>query len=264
MAARGIDRASGAPGPQNDNDRIALYIRLSRVFRQQIVSGAWGVGARLPTIAELGETYGVAAITVRQALRLLAHEGLVESTRGRGTFVTGAAHMLDPATGGPALEALANPEIRILRRISPTVLPDSLEATTAAAAYTRIDKVHFADGAPFALMEIYIDSDTYALFPSGADEVDRISVLFRRYERATVVRDRQVFMIAYADRETAAHLACSLGTVLIHMRAWWFDQSDRVVFAGSFLYRGDRFALERGGPHPVGGLLPTAQRQPDI
>jgi len=47
-------------------------------------------GTRLPTDAQLGETFGVSEITVRRALKGYRDRDLVSRIRGRGTFVAGA------------------------------------------------------------------------------------------------------------------------------------------------------------------------------
>jgi DNA-binding FadR family transcriptional regulator len=49
------------------------------------------VGARLPTEPELMARFGVGRSTVREAVRVLAHLGLVEVRQGDGTYVRAAA-----------------------------------------------------------------------------------------------------------------------------------------------------------------------------
>lgn len=68
---------------------IPPYLQLAAILRGQIESGELQPGSRLPTILELGSTYGVATPTVRKALRVLKDEGLVVGVGGYGTFVTG-------------------------------------------------------------------------------------------------------------------------------------------------------------------------------
>ena len=63
------------------------YLRIADELRDQIRSGRYPAGARLPTMAILSATHGVSAIVVRQAISVLRGEGLVETRRGGGTVV---------------------------------------------------------------------------------------------------------------------------------------------------------------------------------
>lgn len=56
-------------------------------LREQIVSGQWPVGTRLPGETALAAQLGVGRSTVREALRALAGAGLVRSRQGAGVFV---------------------------------------------------------------------------------------------------------------------------------------------------------------------------------
>ncbi|MGW7050147.1 FadR/GntR family transcriptional regulator [Streptomyces sp. NPDC054887] len=63
-------------------------------LRAQLAEGEWAVGDRIPTEHDLAEQLGVGRNTVREAVRVLVHAGLLESRQGNGTFVRSAA---DPA-----------------------------------------------------------------------------------------------------------------------------------------------------------------------
>ncbi|CAO5233563.1 FadR/GntR family transcriptional regulator [Frankia sp. AgKG'84/4] len=56
-------------------------------LREQITSGEWPVGTRLPGEVSLAATLSVGRSTVREALRALAGAGLVRSRQGAGVFV---------------------------------------------------------------------------------------------------------------------------------------------------------------------------------
>jgi GntR family transcriptional regulator len=56
-------------------------------FRSRIKAGEFRPGQRLPTERALQQQLGVAATTTRRAYRLLADEGYVVTTPGRGTHV---------------------------------------------------------------------------------------------------------------------------------------------------------------------------------
>jgi GntR family transcriptional regulator len=63
------------------------YAIVADELRQQINSGTYPPGSRLPTIEELRRAYGVSEIVIRHAVALLRQEGLVETRRGGGTVV---------------------------------------------------------------------------------------------------------------------------------------------------------------------------------
>ncbi|MBX2885336.1 MAG: GntR family transcriptional regulator, partial [Granulosicoccus sp.] len=61
-----------------DKSAIARYIQLASVFRNRIRNGDWKVGEQIPTVTQLSAEYGVAGMTIRQALDILQSEGLIE------------------------------------------------------------------------------------------------------------------------------------------------------------------------------------------
>ena len=66
------------------------YQQVAEQLRTLIIEGQLASGDRLPPEGELGASFGVSRSTAREALRSLASQGLVETTRGTtgGTFVT--------------------------------------------------------------------------------------------------------------------------------------------------------------------------------
>lgn len=78
--------ATGRKGANGRSDG-PLYVQIARELKEQIVSGAYPVGAQLPTEDELCERFSVSRYTVREALRRLREDGLVTSRQGAGTVV---------------------------------------------------------------------------------------------------------------------------------------------------------------------------------
>lgn len=58
-----------------------------RRLQADITSGRWPLNTRIPTENELAGELGVGRSTVREAVRSLAHLGMLEPAAGRGTFV---------------------------------------------------------------------------------------------------------------------------------------------------------------------------------
>jgi GntR family transcriptional regulator len=67
---------------------VPIYQQIADELRQGIASGRYLPGRALPSETELAASLGVARLTVRKAVRVLADEGLVTVVKGRGAFVT--------------------------------------------------------------------------------------------------------------------------------------------------------------------------------
>jgi DNA-binding FadR family transcriptional regulator len=79
--------------PLSSPRRSALADQVIVELRQQITSGEWPVGSRIPTEPELVEQLGVARNTVREAIRALAHNGLLDIRQGSGTYVLATSEL---------------------------------------------------------------------------------------------------------------------------------------------------------------------------
>ncbi|MDB1088414.1 FadR/GntR family transcriptional regulator [Streptomyces sp. ACA25] len=107
--------------------RSALADQVITELRGQITSGAWPVGSRIPTEPELVEQLGVARNTVREAIRALAHNGLLDIRQGSGTFVTATSEL-----AGVMHRRFADADPRHVAELRST-----LEATAARLAALR-------------------------------------------------------------------------------------------------------------------------------
>lgn len=58
-------------------------------MKEQILSGDWKEGEKIPSENQLCETFGVSRVTVRQAIQKLVAQGLLETKLGEGSFVKG-------------------------------------------------------------------------------------------------------------------------------------------------------------------------------
>lgn len=63
------------------------YIQVANDLRAAILTRKFTPGEKLPSGADLAKRYGIARMTVQQALRILKDEGLIVSRQGSGVFV---------------------------------------------------------------------------------------------------------------------------------------------------------------------------------
>lgn len=78
--------------------RLSLAEEVASHIQGMITSGKYKVGQQLPTEPELMQQFAVGRSSIREAVKILAHRGLVRVQQGLGTFVISQT---------PAAEALA-------------------------------------------------------------------------------------------------------------------------------------------------------------
>lgn len=74
---------------------IPLHHQLREKLLNRILSGEWSPGTAMMTEHELAAEYSVSRQTIREAIRALRYEGVVEARRGSGTYLR------EPLDGGP-------------------------------------------------------------------------------------------------------------------------------------------------------------------
>lgn len=66
---------------------LPRYITIAAELREDILSGKYSIGSRLPTEAHLSTNYRASRSTIREAFRVLTDMGLVQSRQGARTTV---------------------------------------------------------------------------------------------------------------------------------------------------------------------------------
>lgn len=69
-------------------NREKLSKKITEQLKERILFRQFGAGAQLPTESELGAMFGASRTSVREALAVLAAEGLITTVRGKGSFVS--------------------------------------------------------------------------------------------------------------------------------------------------------------------------------
>lgn len=71
------------------------YQAIAADIQRSIEAGALKPNAKLPTVIELCEAYGVSKITIKRAIDLLTDKGLISSRRGSGTYVKNTTELFE-------------------------------------------------------------------------------------------------------------------------------------------------------------------------
>lgn len=70
------------------NEKIPSYVAIYNMLYSDIINGLYKNGTQLPSETDLSDKYEVSRNTLRQALTILAEDGLISKHQGKGTFVT--------------------------------------------------------------------------------------------------------------------------------------------------------------------------------
>jgi GntR family transcriptional regulator len=142
-----------------------MYQQIAEDLRDQIESGVLQPASQLPTELELRDKYNASRNTIRDAIKRLTSQGLVETRPGQGTFVT---RKIDPFV--TILSAVRGPQ--------------SVEGPTdpeSAAYLSEVDKSHRKASASVPKVEIQIPSAEVGARLRIASSTQVVSRHQRRY-----------------------------------------------------------------------------------
>ncbi|GAB3234910.1 FadR/GntR family transcriptional regulator [Mycolicibacterium hippocampi] len=111
--------------PLSTARRAGLVEQVIDQLRHAVTAGEWPVGQRIPNEAVLVESLGVGRNTVREAVRALAHAGILEVRQGDGTYVRATSEV------SGALRRLCGAELRDVLQVRRGL---EVEGTRLAAA----------------------------------------------------------------------------------------------------------------------------------
>jgi GntR family transcriptional regulator len=228
--------------------QMPLYLQVAAVLRRRIEDGHWSAGEKISTIEELQVEFGVARVTVRQAVELLEKEGLVRREQGRGTFVAAAVENPRWLT----LDASWSSLIGTIKHNVPKFL--AVGASDAkprlrsgegnlADDYVHLRSVQYRGARAYALVNVQLAREVY----------ERDSEAFRRHAALPIVagmRDvkiasaHQTLVIGSADPETARLLRLPVNAPTAEAHCVVIDRHGIAIYVADITYRGDCIRLE--------------------
>ena len=222
---------------------VPKYAQIADIFRQRIARGIWTKGLRLPANEELAAEFGVSRVTIRQAVDLLARDGVIEAQQGRGTFVTGSLKQDRWLKVETTLADLAE----VYRDTSPEIINISESRTDAplfpedgkpAAKYVFMRRVHSRNKRPYCVISIYLDEKVFRTSPRRFRNETVIPILHDLREPA-IATARQTLTIGTADLEVAKLLQVPLNSPVAEVRRVFTVADRTVIYLGEVTYRGD-------------------------
>ncbi|WP_327190013.1 GntR family transcriptional regulator [Streptomyces xinghaiensis] len=249
------------------------YERIADELRRSIRGGDLNPGDQLPAEDRLAERFGRSVPTVREALRLLQSEGLIEKRHGRGNFVrrprttvlrTNARHQWEKdrarepeerraLTGATEHDTGLELDDLVFQAAYREAKADEDIASAfgvpvGTAMVERTYRTRYAaESAPFAIVTSYLVRDTVAQNPDLLDEskepwpggtqnqLHSVGIELDRIEERVTARP--------PSPEEAEELELPPGSSVIALRKTSYDTHDRVVELSDVTLPGDRTEL---------------------
>jgi GntR family transcriptional regulator len=164
--------------PSNIIDRRALPLVVRDRILEQIRNGELRAGGQIPPESALCEAFGVSRSTIREAIKLLERDGIIDVQHGRGSFVTGMAQLGNerPVT---RFESVTEMMRRLGYTVENRVLgvrerhPGESEAGELRLAsddlVVHLERLRLHDGQPFV---VSVNIVPRSVFHGSLDDVD--------------------------------------------------------------------------------------------
>ena len=213
------------------------YLQVARTLRKEIVDGVYPVGSQLPTEQQLCERFAVSRYTVREALRRLRDDNLVESRPRAGTLVVPR-----PATNSYAQDVMSINDLLAFATGAPftiasnamVTIDDDLAARTGlkvASEWLAVRGYRRADGsqAPVCKTEYYINRAFAAVGRILQRHSGPIFPLIEDLFGVSVVEVRQEIAAVMVTPEMAELLQIETGSAALEMQRTYITSDGEIA-----------------------------------
>jgi GntR family transcriptional regulator len=232
-------------------DRRALPLVVRDRILDQIRDRQLRPGSQIPPESALCEEFGVSRSTIREAIKLLEREGIIDVQHGRGSFVTGIAQL---GTERPLTRFESVTEM--MRRLGYTVEnrvvavrerhPDEHEAAELAMQaddlVVHLERLRLHDGQPFVFT---VNVVPRSVFPEPLEQVEWAASMIDLLD----ARGHEVVASSAHLRATSAPDALADAGVDVSVEPWLLISEtcvtatgDPVLLAHDY-HRGDVFTF---------------------
>jgi len=226
-----------------------LYSQVVELLRRRIVEGTYPVGGQLPTEDELSQEFGVSRHTVREALRRLRDNGLVNSRQGAGTTVSMSVGKKGYVQEVDSIEDLIQYARSIRYRVdsSELITCDRRLATSIGAEvgskWLRFDGLRYDEGGTVAVCKttVYVNSEYGGVGRLIARGNTAIYQMIEDMYAVRITEVEQLFRGLEATKAVAQELGIAAGDALIEIKRVYFTASNKRAEVAVNLYPYKRF-----------------------
>ena len=223
-----------------------LYARVKAHILDNIRSGAWEAGQRVPSENELVESFGISRMTANRALRELTAEGFLNRVPGVGTFVKEATALSSLMELRNIAEEIAQRGHRYSSRVISRTTVDANPALAeefedkSLKRLLHIVIVHEENGVPVQLEDRYVNPQVAPDFLKQ-DFTSTTPTAYLLAEAPVDELEHTVeAVLPTPDQQRLLGIAALEPCLALHRRSW---SRGKVVTAVTLTYPASRYAL---------------------
>lgn len=213
-----------------------VHVCIRDDLRTRLDAGEWGPGTRLPSETELAARYGVARMTIRQAVGALASEGAIVRRQGLGTFAADRRPTRSTDLLLSFTEEMHRQGLEVETRLISGAVEEPPEDARSAlglgqsAAAVSIRRVRLVDGCPIIVQHSWLPCARFAgLVDADPLLVGSLYAMLEARYGVRITRAKQAFTAAAANEADALALGMDPGEPVLRIVRTTYDSSNLVV-----------------------------------
>jgi GntR family transcriptional regulator len=225
------------------------YHKVYNILREQILEKKLSDGEKIPPERVLCDTYGVSRITIRQALKMLQDQGLLERLPGKGTFVRRATKRKVPILDMDYEKSLKKEAPDIIRKVITwePILPSEEVMNELSLLKSEqcllIERIDIQNDEPLSYDKGFIPLN----YSSSVDEliINQVSFLhlWAKRENLSISYIRSSTEAVEAGEIDVERLRVPLRAPMLMTTDTIFSTEGKALAVFVTIYRGDKFRL---------------------
>ncbi|RKP55068.1 GntR family transcriptional regulator [Cohnella endophytica] len=220
-----------------------LYAQITNILKDRILHGVYSVGTNIPSEPLLEQEFQVSKITVRNAIKVLAQEGYVETGSGKGTKVIRNTSSSKLSKLKRFTEVLVEEGYRIGKQLLHAEVVSNEEESIALRLFgercLRIERLYDLNNEPYIHFTHFLTSRVAGMELSDLSAQSLYGLL--EEQGVTIGKYRDEFSVsASAPPSILKALGIGEGTPLLKRSRYAYDENGELVEYSEGFYHTER------------------------
>lgn len=229
----------------NTQTSVPLYCQLAEQLRQDIYTGRFKQGEKIPSEFELSSLYDVSRSTVRKAISVLVSENLLETTHGKGTFVSSpkinqnSSGFLSFTENVRSMGKTLITKTIHMTHVVPTEYQKRFFKLNEEEKLLEVERLRFIDHIPIGVETSWFTSVYNSLQEKNLNG-SLYEILRNDYDIRPLTGSKTI-ELCYASPDEAALLDIPRGAALMLIEDQVYDNHENPLHISKQVLRGDKF-----------------------